>query len=814
MLEARQDDARLILDELRRAGFDPASERVETEADFLAHLDPDLELILADYHLPRFDTLRALRLVQERGLDVPVIVVTGPHGDEAVVECLGQGAADYLLKDRLARLGPAVALALARKQARHDQRRWEEALRQANDELKAANEALGAEIADRKRSEEALREREESVRLLLHSTGEAIYGIDPDGRCTFCNPACLRLLGYADAGDLLGQEMHRLIHHTRADGPLYPLEECRIYRAFRIGEGVHVDDEVLWRADGTSFPAEYWSYPVRQGENVVGAVVTFVDITARKRSEEALRQSEQRLRLALEAGSMGTWDWDIRTDELIWSDNLEAIFGLPPGSFDGTFECFRRLIHPADRDLVEGAIASSIEQRSGHEVEFRSARADGSIGWLSGKGRVVTDGAGEPVRIIGISMDITDQKRAAEEIFILNAELKGRLEKIQALREIDRAITGSLDLRFTLGVVLDQVLGQLEVDAAAVLLCRPHQVTLEYAAHKGYRSPVATGPAQRLDAGPAGRAVLEGRTQHLPDPSGVPATLPEIARAEGFVSYWAVPLLAKGQINGVLEVGLRSDRDHDPEWLEFLETLAGQAAIAIDNAALFEGLRRSNLELSLAYDATIVGWSMAMDLRDHETEGHSQRVTEMTLRLARAMGLDEAELVHVRRGALLHDIGKLGIPDTILLKPGKLTDEEWQVMRCHPTYAYEMLAPISFLRPALEIPYCHHEKWDGTGYPRGLKGEQIPLAARIFAAVDIWDALRYDRPYRKGWPEGRVCEHIASLADTHLDPIVVQAFLKQVNPPEPTASVTTPAAGDQVQNLEGTDGGGAEETTP
>jgi PAS domain S-box-containing protein len=786
VLEDHQDDARLILDELRRAGFDPSGERVETETEFLARLDPAPELILADYHLRRFDALRALRLVQERGLDVPVIVVTGPHGDEAVVECLKQGAADYLRKDRLARLGPAVAHALDQRQAR----------------------------VDRLREMEAVREREEKLLLLLHSTGEAIYSVDLDGCCTFCNPACLRLLGYADAGDLLGQEMHRLIHHTRADGPLYPLEECRIYRAFRIGEGVHVDDEVLWRADGTSFPAEYWSYPVRQGENVVGAVVTFVDITARKRSEEALRQSEQRLRLALEAGSMGTWDWDIRTDEMIWSDNLEAIFGLPPGSFDGTFECFRRLIHPADRDLVEGAIASSIEQRSGHEVEFRSARADGSIGWLSGKGRVVTDGAGEPVRIIGISMDITDQKRAAEEIFILNAELEGRLEKIQALREIDRAITGSLDLRFTLGVVLDQVLGQLEVDAAAVLLCRPHQVTLEYAAHKGYRSPVATGPAQRLDAGPAGRAVLEGRTQHLPDPSGVPATLPEIARAEGFVSYWAVPLVAKGQINGVLEVGHRSDRDPDPEWLEFLETLAGQAAIAIDNAALFEGLRRSNLELSLAYDATIVGWSMAMDLRDHETEGHSQRVTEMTLRLARAMGLDEAELVHVRRGALLHDIGKLGIPDTILLKPGDLTDEEWQVMRCHPTYAYEMLAPISFLRPALEIPYCHHEKWDGTGYPRGLKGEQIPLAARIFAAVDIWDALRYDRPYRKGWPEGRVCEHIASLADTHLDPIVVQAFLKQVNPPEPTASVTTPAAGDQVQNLEGTDGGGAEETTP
>ena len=150
----------------------------------------------------------------------------------------------------------------------------------------------------------------------------------------------------------------------------------------------------------------------------------------------------------------------------------------------------------------------------------------------------------------------------------------------------------------------------------------------------------------------------------------------------------------------------------------------------------------------------------------------------MTLRLARAMGMGDAELVNVRRGALLHDIGKMGIPDRILLKPGPLTDEEWQVMRRHPIYAYEMLSPISFLRPALDIPYGHHEKWDGTGYPRLLKGEQIPQAARMFAAVDIWDALRFDRPYRKGWPEARVYEHIASLAGTHLDPAVVAAFLR------------------------------------
>jgi putative nucleotidyltransferase with HDIG domain len=215
--------------------------------------------------------------------------------------------------------------------------------------------------------------------------------------------------------------------------------------------------------------------------------------------------------------------------------------------------------------------------------------------------------------------------------------------------------------------------------------------------------------------------------------------------------------------------------------LDFLEALAGQAAIAIDSAELFTQLQRSNLRLTLAYDATIEGWSRALDLRDKETEGHTQRVTETTLKLARAMGLGEDELVHVRRGGLLHDIGKMGVPDGILLKPGPLTEDEWVVMRKHPTYAYDMLSPIVYLRPALDIPYCHHEKWDGTGYPRGLMGDRIPLAARIFAVVDVWDALCSDRPYRPGWPEAKVREHIRSLAGTHFDPAAVEVFLRRLD---------------------------------
>ena len=188
-------------------------------------------------------------------------------------------------------------------------------------------------------------------------------------------------------------------------------------------------------------------------------------------------------------------------------------------------------------------------------------------------------------------------------------------------------------------------------------------------------------------------------------------------------------------------------------------------------------LRRSNTELRLAYDTTIEGWARALELRDKETEGHTRRVTDMTVRLARRVGVNDEALVHIRRGALLHDIGKMGVPDHILLKPGKLDAGEWDAMREHPSHALTMLSPITFLRPALAIPYCHHEKWDGSGYPRGLKGEEIPLAARIFSLVDVWDALSYDRPYRRAWSQETVMTYLRERAGTEFDPEITEIFL-------------------------------------
>jgi putative nucleotidyltransferase with HDIG domain len=375
-------------------------------------------------------------------------------------------------------------------------------------------------------------------------------------------------------------------------------------------------------------------------------------------------------------------------------------------------------------------------------------------------------------RFVATFRDISERKKAATEI-------QKQMQRMMALHHIDTTITASSDVRVTLSVILDEVTSLLNADAAVLLLNADTQ-TLEYVVGLGFKTEALQHTRLRVGQGYAGRAALERHIIAVPNLQESPGGFSEapLLAEENFIGYYAVPLIAKGQVKGVLEVFQRLVVDVETEWLGFLEILAGQAAIAIDNATLFDDLQRSNVELILAYDTTLEGWSHALDLRDKETEGHTLRVTEIALQLAQAMGFSPEEMVHIRRGALLHDIGKMGVPDTILLKPGPLTDEEWVIMRRHPVHAFELLSPITFLRPALDIPHYHHEKWDGSGYPSGLKGEQIPLTARLFAVVDVWDALRSDRPYRKGWPVEQVREQIAKDSGTHFDPHVVEIFLK------------------------------------
>jgi PAS domain S-box-containing protein len=431
------------------------------------------------------------------------------------------------------------------------------------------------------------------------------------------------------------------------------------------------------------------------------------------------------------------------------------------------------LIYPDDREMVWINLQNAFVQQKSFELVYRIHTRNRQIKWVRELG---VSSVGETNRqyLEGFITDITDWKMAEEKI-------QRQVRRFQALRAIDTAISAGPDLQFTLGILLEEIMSQVNVDAASILLYRPGYQELVYEAIRGFYTDALLRSSIQLGKGYAGRAAQTHKTIHIPNLPGMTkdANNPLPIEAEGFKVYYGVPLIAKGLVKGVLEVFLRTDRLIDQERLEFLEALAGQAAIAIENSTLFEQLQDSNSELSVAYDATLEGWAKALELRDRETVGHAHRVIEMTLRIADKVGIQGESLQHIRRGALLHDIGKMGIPDSILLKPGPLTPNEWEIMRQHPVHAYDMLKTIDYLSPALEIPYCHHEKWDGNGYPRRLKGSDIPISARIFAIVDVWDALTSNRPYRYAWPERQALDYIQMESGRHFDPEVVNAFFSQ-----------------------------------
>lgn len=378
-------------------------------------------------------------------------------------------------------------------------------------------------------------------------------------------------------------------------------------------------------------------------------------------------------------------------------------------------------------------------------------------------------------QIIACVRNITKHKQS-------EIKIERQLQQLAALRAIDLAITTNADSSTTLSAILDHVRAQLKIDAASISLMNPLNQLLEHAAGVGFYTTGLEHTPLPVGMGYAGRAVSERRVIHISD---LQSRQTDFLRspyfgAENFIDYYVVPLFAKGNPLGVMEIFHRSLLSPDLEWLNFLETLAGQAAIAIDSAMMFKELQRSNSELTLAYDKTIEGWSRALDLRDKETEDHTLRVTEMSVRLARRMGISEAEMIHIQRGGVLHDIGKVAIPDSILFKRGPLTNDEWQIMRRHPIIAVELLEPISYLAPAMDIPRSHHEKWDGSGYPDGLAGDAIPLAARIFALSDVYDALTTDRPYRSAWSKADTLEYIIQNSEIHFDPNITPEFIRMV----------------------------------
>jgi PAS domain S-box-containing protein len=362
----------------------------------------------------------------------------------------------------------------------------------------------------------------------------------------------------------------------------------------------------------------------------------------------------------------------------------------------------------------------------------------------------------------------------------LYGETERRMRHLATLRTIDMAITSSFNLDITLNILLEQLTSQLGIHAADILIFNPSTQMFNYACGRGFRTKALQQFNLRLGDGYAGRAARDRRVINISDLAQATGEL-QRSRAlfgEGFVSYVCIPLIAKGQIKGVLEIFQRELFSPDQEWYDFLDTLAGQAALTIDYIETFDRLQHANNDLSLAYDNTLECWGRAVELRLKELEGHSRRLADLTLQIAAPLGVIESDLIHIYRGALLHDIGMMGVPDSIVLKPGSLTEEEMAIIRQHPLYASELLSSTSLLKQAVDIPYGHHEKWDGTGYPLGLRGDQIPLAARVFAVIDVWDALTSGRPYRKAWSQEEALSYIRDQAGFHFDPVVVKTFLE------------------------------------
>ncbi len=619
---------------------------------------------------------------------------------------------------------------------------------------------VNRDITERKRVEAQLRYQA----LLLQNVNDAIVASDAENRVTEWNAAAEAMYGW-NASEVIGRNTIELFQtqfpDTASPQGSNPLAQDGKYR----GEATQL------RKDGTRFPVEIAAMGLQDAAGkLTGYVSVNRDITERKSIEAALKKSEQAYRTLVETADDVILLTDLQGNYLFRNSAFYTGLGYEVGADDDL--SFLNIVHPDDLVNVWTEL-EKLFTTGATATEYRVRHRDGSYRFRHSNSRLLYDEEQQPKAILSIIRDTTDRKRVEEHVH-------QQLERLAALRQIDRAIASSVDLNTILRIVVTMTAKYLQVDAVNVLLLDPLKLVLRSGAHYGFTTAHIGRTSLRPGEGYAGRAVLERRIVHVanlqqPDPLLARA---EMIQAEKFVVLYAVPLIVKGEVKGVLEIFHRSHFEVSAEWGEFLETFAEQTAIAIDNAQLFQGLEKSNAELALAYNQTIEGWSRAMDVRDKETEGHCRRVADVTWQLARQIGMSDTELVHVRRGALLHDIGKLGVPDSILLKPGPLTEQERAIMQIHPTLAYELLSAIDYFRPALDIPYCHHEKWDGTGYPRGLKGEEIPLAARVFAVVDVWDALRSDRPYRKAWAEDQVREYILSLAGTHFDPNIVTAFLE------------------------------------
>ncbi len=649
-----------------------------------------------------------------------------------------------------------------------------------HDETGKVTGVLGTyeDVTEYRKASKQLQESEERFRNLAVNAPVGIYETNLEGISTYINERWKEITGLHDLesrddGWLQGihpDDLERVIHEWK--------NTKKKFRDFNLEyRRIKPDGTVVWVADRER--------PYKGSDGKIRSFIgTITDITELKQKEQEIKESLSLNQATLESTESGILAVDLQGNVTNFNQKLFEMWGLNVVDVeDLTYPKFVSKLNSMLRTRED--YVAFLANVNSHPLE-RSRQVlrlkNGSVFEELSIPQMLDN---HQIGRVWSYQDVTSRYVADEQLRRNYEEMELMVNRLGALRNIDTAITGHSTFHEIVSDIMPNVTRSLGVDAALLLI--PHLDTdqLAVVGQDGFKANIlGLSILERMvvrDNRFTGKVYRERKPVFIPIANNPdPKENPALRFDESFASYAAIPLIAKNEVKGVLEVFSRKPMNVQRDWKEFFHSLAMQVAIAIDNADLFNRMEHTNLELLAAYEATIEGWARALELRDKETLGHSERVIDLTLRLASLIGIPREEFAQLRRGVLLHDIGKMGVPDNILLKPGPLTDDEWVIMKQHPTFAYEMLSGIPYLREALDVPYCHHERWDGSGYPRGLAGEKIPLAARIFSIVDVWDALTSKRPYRPAWREQDTKAYIRDQGGKQFDPRVVEAFLKML----------------------------------